>query len=378
MGFDLESLSKTENLSRRPNQAQESIWQKEVTFFGSRFSDKRKESFYVELGVLLKAGITLKEGLELIKEGEKKEKIKRFFDNLLGGLINGKSLSETIQEMGEFSEYEFHSIRIGEESGNLDEIIAELGLFFAKRNEQRRNLINALTYPIIILITAVMVVVFMLRLVVPMFQDIFKQNDVELPWITEWVVTASEFLKSYGWWALIFIIVVISTRKILFKNDTFKKYRDQIVLKIPYVGSFLRTVYLAQFTRALSLLTASKVPLLNSLELASKMINFSPLRNALVQTNEKIMQGKSLSESLAGNKIFDSKMISLVKVAEETNQTEFIFNRLNEQYSIEVQQKSKLLSTLLEPLIILFVGALVGVILIAMYLPMFKLGSILG
>jgi type IV pilus assembly protein PilC len=108
------------------------------------------------------------------------------------------------------------------------------------------------------------------------------------------------------------------------------------------------------------------------------MIDFYPLKDALATVEAKIMKGSALSDSLKGNKIFDHRMITLVKVAEETNRTEFIFERLNQQYSIEVQQKSKLLSTLMEPMIIVFVGILVGLILVAMYLPMFKLGSVLG
>ena len=105
---------------------------------------------------------------------------------------------------------------------------------------------------------------------------------------------------------------------------------------------------------------------------------FFPLKEALANVEKGILKGQSLSKSLSQNKIFDNRMVSLVKVAEETNQTEFVFERLNEQYNIEVQQKSKLLSTLLEPMIIVVVGAIVGIILIAMYLPMFKLGSVLG
>ena len=218
----------------------------------------------------------------------------------------------------------------------------------------------------------------MLRMVVPMFQDIFKQNNVDLPWITEFIVAVSDFIKDYGWWVVFIIIGMLLLRKVLFGNDRFKRKLDYLLMKVPYLGSFFKAVYLAQFTRAISLLTASKVPVLNSIELAGKMISFYPLQDALEVVSAKILQGESLSNSLKGNKVFSNKMISMVKVAEETNQTEFMFERLNQQYSVEVQQKSKLLSTLLEPMIILVVGVCVGVILVAMYLPMFKLGSVLG
>ncbi|GMN06269.1 type II secretion system F family protein [Croceitalea sp. MTPC5] len=375
MGFKLEH---NDNDQKQASGGLSNLLQKEIHLFGRSFSNKKKEDFYTELGVLLKAGINLKEALGLILEGQKKEKQRQFIENIVDSLISGKNLSETIEGNTDFSEYEFYSLKIGEESGTLTDIVTELGLFFSRKNEQFRNLINALTYPIIILITALLVIIFMLRLVVPMFEDIFKQNGVDLPWITKLIVAASNFIKDYGW--IIFSVILISLvfRKLVFGHPWFQKKKDYALLRIPYVGSFIKAVYLSQFTRALSLLTASKVPMLTGIGLASKMIKFTPLKQALDEVASKILRGESLSTALKQNKLFDSKMVSLVKVAEETNQTEFIFQRLNQQYSIEVQQKSKLLSTLLEPFIILIVGVFVGVILVAMYLPMFKLGSVLG
>ncbi|WP_394748239.1 type II secretion system F family protein [Spongiimicrobium salis] len=378
MGFKLEKSVVAPQKTASETSGLHGLLQKEITFFGSRFSNKKKEDFYTELGVLLKAGITLKEALSLIQESQKKEKQQSFFNEMVDGLVVGKSFSEVVSEKKEFTEYEYYSLKIGEESGTLQAITDELGRFFARKNEQRRSLINALTYPCIILATAVLVVIFMLRMVVPMFQDIFKQNNVDLPGITKFIVAASDFIRDYGMLVLGILLLTIILRKFLFRREGFKRRRDYLLLRVPYVGNFIKAVHLAQFTQAVTLLTSSKVPVLNSIDLVRKMINFYPLEDALEQVSAKITRGSGLSDSLRGNKMFDHRMISLVKVAEETNRTEFIFNRLNEQYSLEVQQKSKLLSTLMEPMIILFVGILVGVILVAMYLPMFKLGSVLG
>src|SRR5690606_16593415 len=128
----------------------------------------------------------------------------------------------------------------------------------------------------------------------------------------------------------------------------------------------------------LTLLTASKVPVVKSIQLVKQMIDFYPLKEALKEGELDLLKGNSLSESLSNQKLFDKKMIALVKVAEETNQNEYIFQRLNNQYNSKVEQSSKLLSTIMEPVIILIIGVLVGVILISMYLPMFKLSSVLG
>ncbi|OWW23500.1 general secretion pathway protein GspF [Zobellia sp. OII3] len=377
MGFKLEHTVLKESKSTKPDGLSK-LLQKEVTLFGSFFGNKKKEDFYAELSVLLNAGINLREGLALLKENQKKEKLRSFFCSMEDALISGKSFYEILQDKKEFTEYEYYSIKIGEETGNLTRITEELGKFYARKNEQRRSLMNALTYPIIILITAVLVVVFMLRMVVPMFEDIFKQNKVELPAITKMIINASNFIRDYGWLVLLLLFSIIILRKTFSKKRWFKRNKDYLLLRIPYVGQFIKTVYLAQFTQAVSLLTSSKVPMLNSIQMVKKMIGFVPLQEALTTVENGVLKGLSLNESLKGNKIFDNKMISLIKVAEETNQTEYIFERLNELYSVEVQQKSKLLSTLMEPLIIVVVGIFVGVILVSMYLPMFKLSSVLG
>ncbi len=377
MGFKLEHTATVPNKSSEKDWLSQTL-QKEVTLFGKSFGNKKKEDFYTELSVLLKAGINLKESLSLIQENQKKEKLKSFFGEMVDALVSGRSFFEILRDKMEFSEYEYYSIKIGEETGTLARIVEELGKFFARKNEQRRGLINALTYPIIILITAILVVIFMLRMVVPMFEDIFRQNNVDLPAITKMIVSASNFIKDYGWLVLVFILALISLRKTFAKKVWFKRRKDYLLLKLPYVGNFINSVYLAQFTQAVALLTSSKVPMLNSIRLVKKMIDFYPLNEALTYVEKDVLAGKSLNESMAGCKIFDNKMVSLVKVAEETNQTEYIFERLNQQYAIEVQQKSKLLSTLMEPLIIVIVGIFVGVILVAMYLPMFKLSSVVG
>lgn len=377
MGFKLEPITAPAT-KRTETDGLAKLLQTEIKLFGSFFNNKKKEDFYTELCVLLKAGINLREALSLLAENQKKEKLRVFYGEMEEALVAGKSFSDILKARKEFSEYEYHSIKIGEETGNLLRILEELGKFFTGKNEQRRGLMNALTYPIIILITALLVVVFMLRMVVPMFEDIFRQNKVELPPITKMIISASNFIRDYGWLVLLALLTLLVLRNAFNKKEWFKKNRDYILLKLPFIGPFIRIVYLAQFTQAVALLTSSKVPLLNSIQLVKKMIDFYPLQQALTQVEASVLKGVSLNESLKANKIFDAKMVSLVKVAEETSQTEFIFQRLNEQYAIEVQQKSKLLSTLMEPLIIVIVGIFVGIILVSMYLPMFKLSTVLG
>jgi len=377
MGFQLENISKASKISKERS-FDTSFLQKEITLFGSSFSNKIKEDFYTELSVLLKAGITLKDALELIQNAIKKKVHKEKLATISNEIISGSTLSEALKKQKEFTDYEYYSVKIGEETGSLTQVSEQLGAFFGRKNEQRRNLISALTYPMIILSTAVLVVVFMLQYVVPMFQDIFEEQKVELPAITKFIIQVSEFMKNYGWILLMILLGIIFSRTFFNRKGWFKIANDNIIIRLPFIGDFVKTVYLSQFTQAVTLLTASKVPVVNSIQLVKQMINFYPLQSALEDVEQQILRGKSLSESMKPHKLFDDKMIALVKVAEETNQNEFIFERLNSQYNTQVQQRSKLLSTVMEPFIIMIVGVLVGIILIAMYLPMFKLSSVLG
>ncbi|RXP46376.1 type II secretion system F family protein [Lutibacter sp. HS1-25] len=378
MAFNLEQISKVKKVDIQKTTSIQQLLKKEIVLFGSSFSNKKKEAFYSELSVLLNAGITLKDSLTLISEEQKKVKDREVFDAIIENIVYGKSLSEAIKQQALFTEYEYYSLKIGEETGSLEKVTTELGNYYTRKNEQRRTILNALSYPIIVMITALLAVVFMLQFVVPMFVDIFKQNNVELPWITKVIVALSESFQENFWNMIVFIILLFVLKAFISKKIWYQKTSSKILLKLPYIGELLRKIYISQFTQATALLVGAKVPLLNCIQLTKKMIAFYPLQEALSHIEKDIVQGKELSASLSNYPIFDRKMISLLKVAEQTNQSEFIFEKLTKQYNDDIQHQSKLLSTVLEPFIMIFLGTLVATILIAMYLPMFKLSTVIG
>ncbi len=378
MAFKLENTQNKSRIQKQQQSSLENLLKKEIVLFGERFNNKKKQVFYQELAVLLKAGITFKEALTLIVDSLKKNADKELIQSILNNLVSGKPFSEALLASEAFSEYEFYSLQIGEETGTTAQVCQELGVFYERKNEQKRIIIAALTYPSIVLTTAVIVVVFMLSYVVPMFQDIFRQNKVELPMLTQIIVKLSSLTKTYGFYLFLLLIALFFVGRIFKDNVQYRKALHYFVLKIPVLGSFITKVYLAQFTQAVALLTTAKIPLLNSVQMVKKMIRFVPLQEALDKVENSILKGNSLSTSLKENPLFDNRIISLVKVAEETNQTEYVFKQLSEQFNQEVVQQSKTMTTVLEPLIILFVGVLVAILLVAMYLPMFQLSSAIG
>jgi type II secretory pathway component PulF len=375
MAFQLKNIQKQKK--KATSFDIDSILKKEISF-GASFSNKKKESFYTELYVLLNAGLTLKDALVLLGEEQKKEKDQTLISKIVADLIAGKNFSEAIEELKEFSSYEYHSLKIGEQTGTLQKVAQELGVFYKRKNEQRRIILSALSYPIVVLCTAFLAILFMLQFVVPMFADIFKQNKVELPWITQKIMVASRLFQEYWGIIIVFIVSIIVLKQILKNKIWYQKYTSQFLLKLPLIGEFIRKVKIAQFTQAITLLTGAKVPLLNGIQLTKKMIGYYPLEIALEKVENDILQGKSLHQSMGNYKIFDKKMVSLIKVADETNQNETIFKRLTEQYNQEIEYKSKMISATIEPFIILILGVIVATILIAMYLPMFKLSTVIN
>lgn len=376
MAFQLDNIKKKK--TEKGSFDIDNILKKEISLFSPSFSNKKKEAFYTELSVLLTAGLELKDALDLIGTEQKKDVDKTLFKTIVDELIAGKNLSGAIKTQKHFSEYEYYSLQIGEQTGTLQKVSHELGVFFRRKNEQRRAVLNALSYPIVVLFTAFIAVVFMLQFVVPMFANIFKQNKVELPWITKKIIASSNAFASYYWVGILFMLMIVIFIKLFKHKIWYQKFFTAFTLKIPFVGDFVRKIKIAQFTQAITLLVGAKVPLLNGIQLTKKMINFYPLQMALSKVENDILLGKSLYESIGNQAIFDKKMSSLIKVAEETNQTETIFNRLTYQYNEEIEYKSKTISTIIEPLIILVLGGIVAVILIAMYLPMFKLSTVIG
>lgn len=379
MGFKLDNIpSAVTKIDKQEVNSIEKLLKTEITIFGGGFNGKKKQAFFQELSVLLNAGVTLKEALTLAAESYKKEADKDLIGRVLNDVIQGNLFSDALKKVKYFSEYEYYSLKIGEETGTIAQVCNELGRFHERRNEQKRIVIAALTYPAIVLSTAVLVVVFMLSYVVPMFEDIFKQNNMELPMLTRVILKLSVVTKSYGVYFLLGLVSLFVFGKTFQDNEMYKKRVHFLMLRIPVLGPFITKVYLAQFTQAVTLLTSAKVPVLNSIQLVRKMIRFVPLQEALERVENNILQGNSLSESLKANPMFDNRIVSLVKVAEETSETEYVFRQLSEQYNQEVTQQSKIMSTVLEPFIIVIVGILVAVLLIAMYLPMFQLSSAIG
>lgn len=352
--------------------------QKDIQLFGSGLSMKKKEAFYTELAVLLEAGLDIQSSLGLISENSGQKKDQVLFEQIRQHLISGDSLTEAMQQTDKFSTYEIYSLEIGESTGNLLAILKELSHFYTRSLQYQKQIRGALAYPVFVSIFAVVVVFFMLRFLVPMFSGMYKRFDGDLPSITKGIIVISEWLKVYTPYLIIGFILIIILAYYQRHQTYFRKWSARFLLKIPIFGSIIHKAYLARFCQAMSLLLGARVPLLPSLGLVRKMIAFYPLEQVLEHTEKQVQQGQNLHEGLASSSLFPKQFLALIRVGEEASQLDPMFQRLADQYNQEIDQKTKVLGNLLEPILIIFLGLFIGLILVAMYLPLFKLSTSFG
>lgn len=380
MSFKIEqhTAPALKTIGKKSSAKKENFFNKDIELFGSRFGNKKKERFYMDLRTLLVAGVDLKSALEIIIDEQEKEKDRAIYSTLYDAVLKGKSLSEGLKQSGKFSEYEYFSIAIGEESNRINEVLDELMNYYADQAALKKQITSVLSYPLFVFAITIGLVYFMMTSVVPMFADVFKQFGSELPALTLKVIYFSE---NFPFFFLIFGIVVLGI--ILFvrsqrNQDWFRSITSTVFLKIPKVGNLIRLIYLARFTQSMHLLLASKTPLVKSLELTQRMVKFYPLQQAIEQIREDIKKGKSMHEGMSAFSIFPNRMLSLIKVGEQVNQLETMLGKLSRQYNEELKYQTTIIGKIMEPLILLIIGSIVGLILVAMYMPMFNLSNIMA
>jgi type IV pilus assembly protein PilC len=347
----------------------------DISFGNNQVADKKKEGLYLELSTLLLSGIDLRTALELILVDQEHAKDKDLFENIKKNILSGASLSDALKEAGRFSDYEYFSIKIGEETGRLGEVLTDLAKYYKSKIQQRRKIISAITYPAIVLCSSMGAVLFMIKFVVPMFADVFLRFGGKLPWITGQIIAISGWFDRYFIYMMLLLALLIVVYFIYRKTLWFRRFSSGLVLKIPVVGDLVKKIYLARFANTMRLLVSTDTPLLRSIGLVRQMIDYYPIETSLADVETSILKGESLHRSLGAFSFYPPKMIQLIKVGEEINRMDHFFEKIASQYTEEVEYRTNTISSLLEPLIIIFLGLVVGVILIAMYLPMFQMSN---
>lgn len=342
-------------------------------------TDARREVFYAELHALLTAGLDFSHAFALLIEGERDVRMKTLLERLYGDVVGGAALWQAMQHSRSFRPLDCGVVRIGEQTGRLAETLDFLREYYRKRAAQRKMVSSAVSYPLVILCTAVAVVAFMLAVIVPMFEQVYARMGGELPALTRWIISLS---KSFPAYAAAAVAIGTTAYILLYINRNRKEVRSctaNLLLRLPVAGAIIRKNYQAQFCKLLYLFTSSGVPLLTGVGMLCDVIGFYPYRESFGSICRRLEQGETLWSGIAAfPALYDRKLAALIRVGEETNRLPEMLRRQGEALTDELEYRIKRMGALLEPALILLVGLLVAVILISMYMPMFRLGGIMG
>lgn len=356
----------------------ESLWSREISFNGGSARSSFKARFFAELALLISSGMDIRRSLDIIEGGTVKEKERLMISSIREYIINGSSISEAVEKSGRFEPYDIMTLAMGEETGALSEVLNSLSVHYSRRISQRRQVTGALTYPFLVLVTAIVSMLFMLNYIVPMFEDVFQRFKGELPPLTKAIIALSGSFAGIAWVLVAIGLAVTFTVLMNRKKPWFRAFTASVVGKLPVAGDIVMLSYRVRYTQIMALLVSSRVHLIKCLEMARSVIGYYPVENALGEIITQVSSGVSLSDAMEKYGFFDRKMVAMTRVGEEVNRLDTIYEQLYKQYSEDLDVRIRTMNNLLEPVLIIFVGLMVGIILVAMYLPIFQMGINVG
>ena len=344
--------------------------------FGTGVTSENITIFSRQLATLLKAGLPLLRSLEVIGRQEKNPYFKDIVDNLADAVRTGNKFSDGLQQHPKiFDKLYVNMARAGEAGGVLDVVLDRLATFQEKAMKTTNKVKSAMVYPIVILTVAVAIVVILMIFVVPQFQKIFSDmlNGAPMPALTQGIINISDFMKENYIATLGIVVAVIAAFKIFFKTKVGQRLWDIAGLKLPKFGDLVMKSTVARFTRTFGTLLASGVPILEALNITRGTIKNSVISDALVRVHDRVRDGEPLAAPLDQQKIFPTMVTSMVEVGEETGQLSEMLNRIADNYDEEVDNAVGGITSVIEPIMIVFLAVVVGTIVIALFLPIIQI-----
>jgi type IV pilus assembly protein PilC len=346
--------------------------------FTNRITVKDMGVFTRQFATMINSGLPMVQCLEILSEQMNKEKFKKIISTVKTDVEGGSTLADALSKHKTFSELYVNMVEAGEAGGILDLILNRLAVYLEKADALARKVKSALTYPTVVCVVAVGATVFMLLVIIPTFARMFSDFGGQLPLPTKIVLAMSNFLRSQ-WYLLLGGIVALIVGFNRFRATEGGKMRiDQLLLKIPVLGTVIRKASVARFTRTLGTLVSSGVPILNGLEITAKTAGNKVVEKAINETKDSISQGNTISEPLKKCGVFPPMVTQMIGVGEQTGALDEMLDKIANFYDDEVDTAVESLTSIIEPVMIVIMGVIVGGMLISMYLPMFKLINVVA
>ncbi|MCW5566945.1 MAG: type II secretion system F family protein [Dokdonella sp.] len=347
---------------------------------GDNVNSKDIMFFTRQLCTMLGSGIAVVQALDMVGNSNKKTKVKELILTIKSDVESGTSLSKALSRHHLYFDDLYCSlVHAGEEAGVLEVLLDKIATYLEKSEALKAKVKKALTYPAIVLLFAFVVTAILLIFVIPTFEDLFKGFGAELPALTRFVIDLSNVFQKY--WYLILgapvvaIVAFIQARK---RSRTFYQWLDRVVLQIPLIGDLVATSANARFARTLSTLFSGGVPLVDAMTSVAGATGNYVYEKAVLEMREAVSIGQQLNFAMRQSSLFPDMVIQMVAIGEEAGALDKMLFKIAEFYEQEVNNAVDALSSLLEPLIMVILGVLVGGMVIGMYLPIFKLGAVVG
>jgi type IV pilus assembly protein PilC len=359
------------NIKKKPKDLLENI-----AFFQEKVKEKDVVIFARQFATMINAGLPIIQCLELLSAEEPNKTFKKIIITVKDDIEGGVSLSDALKKHPDvFDELFINLVAAGEAGGILDVILNRLSAYMEKAMKLKAKVKGAMTYPAATLVIAIAVTVLLLYKVVPVFEDMFSGFGSALPGPTQVLVNMSKFVQNNILYMIAGIVIAVIAYKRYYKTERGRLQVDTLVLKAPVFGILLKKVAVAKFSRTLSTMMSSGVPILDGLEIVSKTAGNKVVENALMETRRSISEGKTIAEPLSDSGIFPSMVVSMISVGENTGALDAMLAKIADFYDDEVDSAVDAMTALLEPFMLVFLGGVVGGMLIALYLPIFSMAG---
>jgi len=349
-----------------------------IALFQPSVSPKDVVVFARQFATMIDAGLPLVQCLEILASQQDNPTFKKVLFEVKADVEGGSTFAEALSKHPRcFDELFVSLIEAGEIGGILDTILNRLAIFLEKSIKLRRQIKGALIYPSAIISVAAIVTVVILIFVIPTFQKMFEGFDAALPLPTQIVIALSTFVQNYIALIIVGLIAAGFGLRQLYRTENGRKVMDAMALKAPLVGPIIRKSAVARFTRTLGTMVSSGVPILEALTITAKTSGNRTIETAILQTRSSISEGKTIAEPLAESKAFPPMVVQMIAVGEATGSMDTMLQKIADFYEDEVDTAVKGLTALLEPALMLFLGITVGGLIVSMYLPIFKLATVI-
>ncbi len=347
------------------------------TFLQPKVVTKDLVVFTRQFAVMIDAGLPLVQCLQILGENHENVTFKRIIGEVRADVESGQTFAEALARHPQvFDDLFVNLIAAGEVGGILDTIMNRLATQLEKADKLARQLRGAMVYPATVSVIALAVIVLLLVKVIPVFQKMFEDFGGDLPGPTAMVIAISEWLQAYIAYAMALIFVSVSAFKAAYRKSLAFRYQvHRVNLKLPVFGNIIKKVAVARFTRTLGTMISSGVPILDALDITAKTAGNMLIEEELQNCRAAIAEGKTLAEPLMDSSIFPPMMVQMMAVGEETGSMEVMLTKIAEFYDDEVDVAVGALTSMLEPIMMVFMGGSIGTILVAMYLPIFKIAD---